>query len=427
MHSCESMKSASNKVETLLMDCCGLELTDDRGQICGEILSELGAEIIKVEPPRGERSRNRGPYFHNEADPQKSLYWFAHNRGKRSITLDIETADGQEIFKSLAKKVDFVIESFSPGYMERLGLGYEVLHTISPKLVMTSITPFGQKGPYSAYTASDMVIMALGGRLYIEGEPSYPPVNVSLPQAYLMAGAQAAVATMTAYYHSELHGQGQHVDVSAQQSAALYLGNIIPLYELERVIIKRAGVFRVGLSGGIYQRQIWRCKDGFVAFIITGGRLGRASRCALINWIKEEGMGDEALLEVDWVELDMSEMTQELEDQIEGAIARFFLTKTKAELYERALKEDMWLFPMSTPEELLRDPQLSARDYWIDIDHPELGTSIKYPGSFFISSITRGAARYRAPLPGEHNDEIYRGILGLNTEDIASLKEAGVI
>ncbi len=421
------MARAPHTVETLLSECRGLELTDDRGQLCGEILSELGAEIIKVEPPGGERSRNIGPYFHNEADPQKSLYWFAHNRGKKSITLDIETADGQEIFKGLVKKADFVIESFSLGYMERLDLGYEVLHTINPKLVMTSITPFGQTGPYSAYAASDMVIMALGGRLYIEGEPHCPPVNVSLPQAYLMAGAQAAVTTMTAYYHSELNGQGQHVDVSAQQSAALYLGNIIPLYELEGVIIKRAGVFRVGLSGGIYQRQIWRCKDGFVAFIITGGRLGRESRCALINWIKDEGMADEALLEVDWVELDMSEMTQELEDQIERAIGRFFLTKTKAELYERALKEDMWLFPMSTPEDLLRDPQLSARAYWVDIDHPELGTSIKYPGSFFISSITKGVARHRAPFPGEHNDEIYRGILGLNTEDIASLKEAGVI
>ncbi|UCG63542.1 MAG: CoA transferase [Deltaproteobacteria bacterium] len=421
------MKSASHNVETLLSDCRGLELTDDRGQICGEILSELGAEIIKVEPPGGEPSRRIGPYFHDEVDPLKSLYWAAHNRDKKSITLDIEMADGQELFKGLAKRVDLIIESFPPGQLGRLGLGYEVLHNVNPKLVMTSITPFGQTGPYSDYKASDLVIMALAGRLFIEGDPSTPPVNVSLPQGYLMAGAQAAVATMTAYYHSKMHGQGQYVDVSAQQSAALYLANIIPLYELEGVIIKRAGVFRVGLSGGISQRQIWRCKDGFVAFIITGGRLGRESRCALINWIKDEGMADETLLAVDWVQLDMSEMTQELEDQIERAIGKFFLTKTKAELYERALKEDMWLFPMSTPEDLLRDPQLSARDYWIDINHPELGTSIKFPGSFFKSSITRGAGRRRAPLPGEHNDEIYRRMLGFDTEDMASLKEAGVI
>lgn len=421
------MESAPNTVETLLSDCRGIELADDRGQICGEILSELGSEIIKVEPPGGERSRSIGPYWHDETDPQKSLYWFAHNRGKKGITLNIETIDGQEIFKCLVKKADFVIESFSPGYMDRLGLGYEVLHKINPKLVMTSITPFGQTGPYSAYKASDMVIMALGGRLFIEGDPDYPPVNISLPQSYLMAGTQAAVATMTAYYHSQIGGQGQHVGVSAQQSVALFLGNIIPLYELERVIIKRAGVFRVGLSGGISQRQIWPCKDGFVAFIITGGRLGKESRSALIDWIRDECMADKTLLEIDWIDFDMSKMTQELEDQIEGTIGKFFLTKTKAELFERALKEDLWLFPMSTPKDLLNDPHLSARDYWVNINHPELGTSIRYPGSFFKSTITRGVVHRRAPLPGEHNDEIYRGMLGLSTEDIVCLKEAGVI
>jgi len=421
------MESAPTTFETLLSNCRGLELTDDRGQICGEILSELGVEIIKVEPPGGEPSRSMGPYFHDEPDPLKSLYWAAHNRDKKSITLDIETTDGQEIFKSLAKRVDLIIESFPPGHLGHLGLGYEALHNVNPKLVMTSITPFGETGPYSDYKASDLVIMALAGRLFIEGDPATPPVNVSLPQSYLMAGAQAAAATMTAYYHSQMHGQGQYVDVSAQQSAALYLANIIPLYELEGVIIKRAGVFRVGLSGGISQRQIWRCKDGFVAFIITGGRLGRESRCALMKWIEHEGMADEALLAVDWVELDMSKMTQELEDQIERAIGKFFLTKTKAELYERALEQDMWLFPLSTPEDLVRDPQLSARGYWIDINHPELGTSIKFPGSFFKSSITRGVVRRRAPLPGEHNDEIYRRMLGFDIEDMASLKEAGVI
>lgn len=421
------MASYCNQYEMLLSDCVGLDLTDETGFICGEILCELGAEIIKVEPPQGQESRNIGPYWHNEADPEKSLYWFAYNRGKKGITLNIETADGQEIFKRLAREANFVIESFAPGYMDSLGLGYEVLHKVNQKLVMTAITPFGQMGPYKDYKASDIVVMALGGRLFIEGDLGYPPVNVSLPQSYLMAGAQATVATMVAYYHSELSGQGQYCDVSAQQSVAWYLGNIIPLFELEQKVIKRAGAFRVGLSGGVAQRQIWRCKDGFVAFIIIGGQAAKGSRLSLVEWINDEGMATEAFLSIDWDTFDMNALTQKLEDQIEKTIGEFFLTKTKAELHQKALEKNILLYPISTPKDLLDYPQLVARNYWANIEHPELGTNITYPGSFFKSSIASGVVQRRAPLIGEHNSEIYGNRLGFSDEDIVCLKNAGII
>ena len=421
------MASCCNQYETLLYDCVGLDLTDEKGFICGEILSVLGAEIIKVEPPRGQRSRNIGPYWHDEADPEKSLYWFAYNRGKRGITLNLETADGQEIFKRLVKESDIVIESFLPGHMDSLGLGYEVLQKVNPKLVMTAISPFGQTGPYKDYKASDIVVMALGGRLFIEGDPDYPPANISLPQSYLMAGAQAAIATMIAYYHSELSGQGQYCDVSAQQSAAWYLGNIIPLFELEQKVIKRAGAFRVGLSGGVSQRQVWRCKDGFVSFIIIGGQAAKGSRLSFVKWIKDEGMATEAFLNIDWDTYDMNALTQELIERIEKTIGEFFLTKTKAELHQKALEKNILLYPISAPNDLIDYHQLVARDYWTNIEHPELGAKITYPGSFFKSSVTSGVVKRRAPLIGEHNSEIYRNRLGLSDEDIARLKGSEII
>ena len=204
-------------------------------------------------------------------------------------------------------------------------------------------------------------------------------------------------------------------------------GNVIPLYVLENIILQRAGAFRVGLSGNIAQRQIWKCKDGFVAFIITGGQLGRRSRLSLKEWIKDEEKADRSLQNIDWDTFDMKELSQEKMDQIERGIEKIFATKTKVELYKRAFEDDIWLYPVSTVSDLLGDPQLHARGYWVDIEHPELATAITYPGNFFKSSQTSGAIGPRAPLPGEHNTQVYQDILGFSLDTIGSLSEATVI
>ena len=198
-----------------------LDLTDEKGLFCGKLLGDLGADVIKIEKPGGDPARNIGPFYHDEVDPEKSLFWFAHNTSKRGITLGIEEAEGQETFKKLVKGADIVIESFPPGYLDKLGLGYSALEKVNPALIMVSITPFGQTGPYRDYKAPDIVAWATGGKMYPYGDVDRAPIRISHhSQAYLHAGAQAAIGVMMALCYREMTGEGQQVDVSVQEAVA---------------------------------------------------------------------------------------------------------------------------------------------------------------------------------------------------------------
>lgn len=202
------------KVEPMLAPYRVLDLTNDWGFLCGRLLADLGADVIKIEKPGGDLARNIGPFYHDIPHPEKSLYWFFYNANKRGITLNIGTADGREIFRKLVKAADFVIESFPPGYIDEMGLGYSVLSEVNPRIIMTSITPFGQTGPYSKYTASDIVSMASCGWMYKCGDPDRPPVQMGSPQACLHGATQAVAGTLMAHYYREMTGEGQHVDAS---------------------------------------------------------------------------------------------------------------------------------------------------------------------------------------------------------------------
>ncbi len=175
-----------------------LDLSDENGQLAGRILADLGADTIVVEPPGGSPSRCLGPFFHDIPHPQKSLFWFSLNTNKRSITLDINKSRGQDILKRLVCSADFLIESYPPGYLDKLGLGYDVLRMINPRLVMVSITPFGQDGPWRNYNSGDLIEMALSGLVYLSGEPGKEPLRIPVPQACLHAGAWAAAASTMA-------------------------------------------------------------------------------------------------------------------------------------------------------------------------------------------------------------------------------------
>jgi crotonobetainyl-CoA:carnitine CoA-transferase CaiB-like acyl-CoA transferase len=185
-----------------------LDLTEYGCMIGGRILGDLGADIIKIEPPGGSPSRI-APYYKNLPDPEKSLYWFAYNMNKRGVTLDINKAEGQKVFKRLVKTADVVIESFDVGVMEQLGIGYNDLCKVKPDIIVTSITPFGQNGPKAHYKGCDLVAWASGGYLYVCGDPDRPPVWISFPQASLHAGAEAASGTMAAIWHRNRTGEGQ--------------------------------------------------------------------------------------------------------------------------------------------------------------------------------------------------------------------------
>jgi crotonobetainyl-CoA:carnitine CoA-transferase CaiB-like acyl-CoA transferase len=411
---------------TLLNGCRALDLTDDRGFLCGKILADLGVDVIKVEPPGGEPSRRIGPFWHDIPDPENSLYWFAYNSNKRGITLNLDTRDGKEIFKTLAKKSDFVIESFKPGYMDTIGLGFSVLSGLNKGIILTSITPFGQTGPYKDYEGNDLVIMGMSGQLYLTGDADRPPVNIGIPQACLHAGADAGVGSMIAFYHSRRTGEGQHVDVSMQQSAAWFMAQTIPYYELSGVVLSRMGTFRTGSSSGTIQRQVWPCKDGYVFFFMLGGAQGAKTGRALTKWMEEMGMSNEFLSTFVWEELDIAMAPQDLMDRLSAPIEAFFRTRAKKEVLDAAMARNISICPLFSMEDQVKDPHLAARAYWIQMEHPELGATISYPRQFVRSSECETGTRFKAPLIGEHNADVY-GEIGLSGKQLVALKEAGVI
>jgi benzylsuccinate CoA-transferase BbsE subunit len=410
----------------MLNNCRALDLTDEKGFLCGKILADLGADVIKIERPEGDLSRKMGNFWHDIPDPEKSLYWFAYNSNKRGITLNIETADGREIFKKLVKTADFVIESFTPGYMDKLGIGYSNMNKLNKGIIWASITPFGQEGPYHEYKDSDIVVMGMSGTMYQTGERDEAPLHISMPQAYLHAGADAAVGSMIAYYHREKTGQGQYVDVSLQHSAAWFQANAIPTFELSGGILRRAGAFRVGMSKNVGQRQVWPCKDGYVFFNVIGGKQGAKLLKALTEWMDSEGMATEYLLNKDWDNFDMFTVGIEEMANIQEPIGEFFKAHTSKELWNGAVPRQISLGPLSSMQDLLEDEGLQGRNFWKEIEHSELGTTITYPGQFVQSSEEDYSTQFRAPLIGEHNEEVYSSI-GLTREELLILKQAGII
>ncbi len=402
-----------------------LDLTDEKGLLCGKILGDLGADVIKVERPRGDIARNIGPFYHDEDDPEKSLFWFAYNSNKRGITLNIEDSDGRDIFKRLAKGADFVIESFAPGYMDRLGLGCDALMKINPALIMVSITPFGKSGPYRDYKISDIVAWGMGGYMYTVGDPAHGPARVSHhSQAYLHAGGRAAVGALLALYQRETTGEGQLVDVTIQEAVAAVSIFHTPYWDM----LKTNSLWSGEISGNVHRmRQVWPCKDGYVVYSFWGGSEGMRRSRPLIDWMESEGMADEFLKTFDWSKFNTGKASPETIDRIETPTLRFFMSHTKAELLEGAVKFRSMLYPVSTAKDIVESPQLASRQFWTDLEHPELGTTIRYPGGFAHSTGPSPRIARRAPLVGEHNSEIYETELGMSKEELLVLRQAGVI
>ena len=412
------------QTQTMLSPYRALDLTDEKGYICGKILGDMGCDVIKIEKPGGDPGRNMGPFYKDILHPEKSLYWFAFNTSKRGITLDIETRDGRELFKQLVKTADFVIESFPRGYMDSIGLGYSELSKVNEKISVASITPFGNEGPYKDYKGSDLVGMALGGLMYPSGDPDRPPVSFSFPNAYFLSAAEAAVGLLMALHWRWTTGKGTQVNTNLQTSV-LEASYEVPLWwKASKFIIKRTGPISQGI---IKYRQIWQCKDGYLSFFFYGGLMGAAGNRAIVEWMDSEGFECEHLKSIDWDALDWSAVTQEEATQMEEPLYEFFMSHTKAECYDEAVKRDIILYPLSTIGDILENPQLKAREYWTQVEHPDLNTSITYPGTFAKSSENFCGITRCAPLIGEHNREIYEKELGLSMQEMLILKEANII
>jgi benzylsuccinate CoA-transferase BbsE subunit len=402
-----------------------LDLTNEKGMFSGKVLASLGAEVIKIEPPGGDPERSRPPFYKDINHPEKSLYYLAFNNNKKSITLNINTSYGRDIFRKLVKISDFVIESFYPGHMDELGLGYLELSKINPGIIMTSITPFGQTGPFCNYKSSDLVCCAMSGFMYLTGDIDRAPVGISVPQAYLLGAAEAAAGTMIAFYQRKMTGDGQHVDVSIRDAMVKATINAIPWWEHFGRIMKRGGP--CWMLRGARLRVLWPCKDGSVSFALQGGQTGARINSRLVKWMDSEQMASEYLKSIEWESIDMGTVDSELHNAFEKAVGQFFMTHTRKELYEGGQSRHIMLAPVQTVEDLSNSQQLKYRKFWEEMEYGESGTKITYPGAFIKASMTPCMKVTRAPFIGEHNQEIYEGKLEMNRDELAMLKSSNVI
>ncbi len=412
----------------LLSPYRALDLTGEMGWSCARILGDLGMDVIKVEPPGGDPARRQGPFYHDEPDPDKCLPWFAYNANKRGITLDLESETGQQLLLRLAEKADFIVESYLPGYLDSRGIGYRALSDINPRLVLTSITPFGQTGPYSQYRGSDLIANAMSGFMYLVGEPGKPPLRVSLPQAPMWTGMYAAAGTLIAHYHRQTTTRGQQVDVSLQAGMLWALANAPAFWTLGKENLQRGGTLIVGRSlTGARMRALYRCRDGHINFILYGGEAGKRSNEAMVEWMAEKGAAPEWLKQKDWSAFNIATSTQEEIDAIEGPFGEFLGQRTKAEFADESVKRSILGYPVNHARDIREDPQLAAREFWQPVEHPELGTTITYPGAFAKFSNAPLSLRRRAPRIGEHNEQVYTRELGLSRAEFEQLKQRQII
>lgn len=408
-----------------------LDLTDETGLLCGKLLADMGADVILIEPPEGNPARNLWPFYKDQPGPESSLYWFAYNTNKRSIILDIHQSNGQELFQRLVQNADVVLEAFPPGRLDALGLGYTILSQLNPRLIMTSITPFGQTGPYKDYQASDIVSMAMGGFLHLNGDADSMPLRVGhMPQAYLHAAAEAAAGTMVAYYERQNSGDGQHVDVSMQTCVIGTLMNATSYPQLHDEDINRAGIYNTSLGGT--RRFVYPCQDGYVSFIAIGGVMGAHAMHELAAWMASEYRVPTCFREMDWDTWDVvatmqAEDGQEQINAVEEAVGAFFMTHTKEELYEGSIARRILLAPIADMRDVMESKQLQARDYFVSLYHEDLGKTLRYPGAFCKLSRTPLQITRQAPHLGEHNHDIYVDELQLLPEEVQQLQELGVI
>lgn len=405
-----------------------LDLTGPLGFLCGKILGDLGADVIKIEPPlRGSspevRGRAAGP-----SDRPQSFQWLALNANKRGITLDLQNPAGRKVFLRLLAKADFVLEAFSPGTLDHLGLGYRELREENPRIILVSITPYGQRGPYQTFRGSDLEIMALSGAMSLAGDKNGEPMRVSAPQAAMWVGAEATMGALTALAHRGTSGRGQHVDVSAQIAVMAAIAHAPAFWDLNCINPERAGIYVTGRSlTGARMRVFWPCKDGWINFILYGGSAGRHANQQLVGWMSEKQMAPEWFKQIDWSKFDVTTIAQSEVDALELPIKQFFASLTKREFFDGAVQREILGYPVFTVEDIHADAQLSARQFWQTLHNPQLGKTLNYAGGFAIFNGERPSIRRSAPSLGQHNNEVFTQELGLTEREVQQLEAAGAI
>ncbi len=405
-----------------------LDLTHEPGFLAGKLLGDMGADVVKVEPPRGDAVRGRAPFWGGIPDPERSLLWLAMNTSKRGITLDLDRPEGRDLLLSLAARFDVVIESAPPGTLEQRGLGWSVLHARNPRLVLCSLTPFGQTGPRAGWRGSDLTVTALSGNLWCTGDPDRPPVRCSLPVSYYHGSIEAAAAVVFALLAREGSGQGEHLDVALHEAMLAPNIGTAAMFRMSGNRGARSGAF-IRQEKSV-QREIWPCRDGWVSFAIRGGPARIPGLVAIVKYMAEHGMASSHLTAMDWKTYNHNLLSQDEVDALSAEFEAFFRTKTMAELYAAACERNLMLAPINTPREMEQSAQMIDRGFFVELDHPGRGR-LRVPGAFARTTAADPSAvvvavRRPAPRLSEHTAEVL-GEVGVTAADLDRLRREGVV
>jgi crotonobetainyl-CoA:carnitine CoA-transferase CaiB-like acyl-CoA transferase len=386
-----------------------LDLTEHiAGPYATKLFADFGADVIKVERPGGDPARKLGP-FRGEPGPETSGTFFYFNTNKRSVVLDLKTAEGRAAFLRLVDRADVVVDSARPGVLDRLGVGWDVIHARKPSVPLVSITNFGQESPYKDYKGTDLVMWAFAGEMYSTGRLDREPVKMYGTAALVQSGSAAATAILGALFVGRYQGIGQHVDFSIADSHFVGVDRrhaTVMGYQFSGRKTLRSPGAGVRLLGGVYP-----CADGWVDLDGGGTRFKRGAREFLGHpeWLEDPKWDDPAI-----------GMNPEAVEEFNAHFYVWLMEHTKREVWEAARRAKIICGPLFTVDEVFDDPNFRARGFWQHAETPELG-SFEFPGRPFLMSETPWEYRRSAPRLGEHTAEVLREA-GLNEAEIAALE-----
>jgi len=412
-----------------------LDLTDHRGLLAGRMLSQLGMDVIQVEPPGGSPARRIGPFAQDAPPGANSLYWSAYAAGKRGITCNLEMPEGRALFVRLVQGADFVLDSADVGVMQRRAVDHRNLSVVNPKVITVSMTPFGETGPKAGYADTDLVVWAAAGALCPARDNRGVPRRISVPQAYLHGASDAAAGALFALFARHRTGRGQHVDVSAQESAALTtLSTTLAAavghanYQFPSQVQTKKASLDLSGSGSRTRRSKWPVRDGVLELHLGVGPASGGSTNKLFAWMRAEGALPDEFADWDWIKLPARILSHEISDeQLEAArsaVGSFLARFTKQELGRVALEKGILMAPAMTVEDLVKSEHLKTRGFFETVH--EQGRPRTMPGRFAAGCNEAFVPLKPAPALGEHNCEIY-GALGLAREELDALRSRGIL
>ncbi len=404
-----------------------LELADEKGQFCGKLMADLGADVLKIEPPGGQPTRTVGPFLHDVPHRERSLAFWHYNTSKRGITLNLESREGQKLLKRLAPSADILLESYAPGYLPGLGLGYEALSALHPGLIMCSLTPFGQTGPWRTYRSSDLLHLAAGGQMAgcgydPEDIPDAPPIAPGGGNAWHMGGHYAYMAILAALYYRDVSGKGQYIDASIHEACALTTESHVTTYAYSGQVVQRH-TGRAASPDASDKAQMATRDGRWITIIRPGFQLNPTRLKRMAETLDAYGMAGDLLDE----KYQSMEVIQSHLPHIGDILEKFVATLPQDEAWQVGQKLGLPWGAVRSMEEIVGDAHLQERGFFTEVDHPELDRTFTYPGPAAIFNGSPWRIARRAPLIGEHNEDILCGELGLSKSELVVLAESGVI